>query len=456
MSKKQNPSHLENLPAERIVLGKVLQSEASYWSVADSLMPFHFAKEIHVTVFGAIKDILAEGKKLSLNLIQSRIGEEYDDGQSTMILMTALLRDAENVSDWETEVEDIIDKWRRRKLIETLESGLKEAKKPEAMSLDLLSDMTVRLEDISVNSHAEPLKSLGEISNRVVTRSGKAKDSGVMPGFDTGLPSLDEILGRIHPGDLGFIGASQGGGKTILGMQLAQRAAQYGPTIIFELEMKDEDLAARVLAGESDIAVANIEAGDYDAFAYEDLKSARDRLAGSRVYVDDRPKLFIEQMHDRCLYLKRKKGLICAVIDHLRLGRARQRFANKFDRMEYICGEWKAIAKDLGIAVIMLSQVTRSSQRREDAFPVITDLDGGGALDTDADWGVTMFRRETILKKNRPNDPESTEFREWVDEVKRWKSRIEIRSEKRRRGETGEVREFVFDGRRGQIRELER
>lgn len=454
--KKQASPHLENIPAERIVLGKVLQSESAYWAVADTIVPMHFSRPINQTIFGAIKDILTEGKKMSLSLVQSRVGEEYDDGQSTMILMTALLRDAEDVDDWSTEVETVVDLWRRRKLIETLEAGLKEAKKPDVMSIDLLSDMGVKLEDIGLNSQAEPLKSLGEISDRVVRRSGRAKDSGVMPGFDTGLPSLDEILGRIHPGDLGFVGASQGGGKTILGMQLAQRAAQFGPTIIFELEMKDEDLAARVLAGEANISVAEIEAGSFDAFAYEDLKSARDRLAGSQVYVDDRPKLFIEQMHDRCMYLKRKKGLVCAVIDHLRLGRTRQRFTNKFDRMEYVAGEWKAIAKDLGIAVIMLSQVTRSSQRREDAFPQITDLDGGGAMDTDADWGITMFRRETILKKQRPMDTESSEFRDWAEDVKRWKNRIEIRTEKRRRGAPGETKEFEFDGRRGMIKEIER
>lgn len=438
------------------MLGKVLQSESSYWQIADSLQAQHFSREINQRIYGAVRDILTEGKKLSLSLIQSRIGEEYDDGQSTMILMTALLRDSEEVADWTAEVETVIDLWRHRRLIQTLEDGLKEAKKPGVMPADLLSDMEVRIQDISVNSHAEPIKWIGGIAERVMVRSVRTQQTGEVPGFDTGLPSLDGILGRIHEGDLGFIGARSGDAKTLLALQLAVRAEMYAPCLFFELEMKDEDLTARVLAGGANTSVADIESGAYDFDTLESLRQAKERLKGKRIAVDDRPKLAIEQIRDRCIQVKRRHGLGTVVVDHLRLVRTLAKMPNKFDRMEFVTGELKALAKDLRVAIILLSQVTRSSQRREDPFPTLNDVDGGGALEQDADWGVSLLRRDRYLKNQRPVDPESKDFRDWAEDMRRWKDRIEIRCLKRRRGEDGETREFEFDGRRGLIREIEK
>ncbi|AZO29350.1 DnaB-like helicase C-terminal domain-containing protein [Mesorhizobium sp. M1B.F.Ca.ET.045.04.1.1] len=454
---KQQTQHLENLAAERMVLGKVLQSEASFWAVADALHAFHFSREIHQRIYQAIRDILTEGKRMSIAIIESRLGPEYDDdGKSTVSLLTALLRDAENNESALDEVEQIVDLWRHRKLIETLEHGLKEAKKPNVMPADLLSDMEVKIKDINVNSQAEPLKWIGDIAGKVLTRSAKTKDTGIIPGFDTGLPTLDQLIGRIHAGDLGFIGARAGDAKTLLSFQLALRAQLYMPGIFFELEMKDEDLTARAMAGETNVSVAEIEAGSYDAFALEDLKSARDKLKGARIVIDDRPKLAVEQMRDRCVAMKRRHGLGFAVVDHVRLVRTFNKSTNKFDRIEHVTGEFKALAKDLGIAFIVLSQVTRSSQRRDDPFPNLTDLDGGGSIEQDADWCVSLFRRDRWLKGQRPQEMDSKEGREWAEQMQRWKNRIEVRCLKRRRGEDGETAEFEFDGRRGQLREVER
>lgn len=453
---KQN-TQLENLTAERMVLGKILQAESSFWQVADVLQAAHFSRDIHQRIYQSVRDILTEGKKMSLALVESRIGSEYDeDGKSTASLLTALLRDAEDNESALEEVEQIIDLWRHRTLIATLEKGLKEAKKPGVIPTDLLAEMEVRIQDIGVNSQAEPLKSLGTIADRVMIRSTKSRNTGFVPGFDTGLTSLDEILGRIHEGDLGFIAAQPGDGKTLVGMQIAKRASLYTPVLYDQLEMRDEDMAARVLAGEANVSVAEIEQGSYDALARQDLLNARDQLKDSQIFIDDRPKQTIEQIRDRAVYMKRSKGLGLIVIDHLRLVQTGRRFNNKFDRMEYVTGEAKALAKHLGIACIVLSQVTRASQRRDDPFPQLTDMDGGGAADQDADWAISLFRRDRWLKHQKPDDMDSKDGRDWVEELRRWKNRIQIRVLKRRRGEDGETREFEFDGRRGQLREIER
>lgn len=452
---KSPTNRFENIAEEKIVLGKLLQSEASYWSVAEVLRPIHFARPIHQAIYGAIRDILTDGKKLSLTAIQARIGEEYDDGLSTMTLMTALLRDAEN-GDLEG-VEVLIDLWKRRAHLAELKRALKAAESPESHVDDLIAEHSTMIEDINVNGQSTPIRTIGEAAAAVMNFSIKTSATGNLPGFDTGLPSLDEILGRIHATDLGVIGAARGDGKTLVAAQIAEHMQRIAPVCLFELEMRDLDIASRALAGQTSHSVATIESGAFDQFALEELIAAKERLQKSRFYIDDRPKLAIEQIRERCKVMKRSKGMGVALIDHFRLIRTNQRTKDKFERMEYVSGELKAMAKDLEIAVIVLSQVTRMSQRREgNPAPQLNDLDGGGALEQDADWAIGAFRRDRWLKPQEPYDHDSKEWWDWHSKMSRHKRRIEITCLKRRRGDDGEMREFEFDGRAGLIREIER
>ena len=448
--------NLTNPEAERILIGKLLQNETLFWEIANTLHNFHFARDIHDRIFTAIQTIHYEGKKPTLSLIVSRVGPEYDDGASTMTLMTALIRDTMEIDDINREMQLVIELWQRRRLVELADYMAKEAKKSDSDTGYLLADMENAIKDVSVNSQAEPLQTMGQITANVMKKSASTQKTGVAPGFDTGLPSLDEILGRIHPGDFGFICARQGDAKTVLGLQIANRAQLFMPSIVFELEMRKEDLGRRALAGASNVSVAQIEEGSYEMFALEELRMAQAAFEHSRCYVDDRPKLRIDQIHDRCLALKRSKGLGIVVIDHLRLVKATGKYNNKFDRIEYVTGEMKAMAKDLDIAVIALSQVTRNSQRRDDPSPTLTDTDGGASIEQDADWALGLFRRDRHLKSSRPHDMDTQEGREWAEQWNACKGQIEITTLKRRRGDDGERRKFTFDGRRGMIIELER
>lgn len=250
--------------------------------------------------------------------------------------------------------------------------------------------------------------------------------------------------------------AAPGDGKTVIGSQLAMRAALFAPAIYFQLEMRDEDMARRALAGAAGLSVAEIEEGNYDFDAYTRLAEARDRIAGLKLAIDDRPKLRIDQIRDRCLALKRSHGLGFVVIDHLRLVRLGTKVRDKFERAEIITGELKALAKELGIAVVCLSQVTRASQRRDDPTPQRSDGDGGSSIEQDADWALALLRRDRWLKTQKPVGGSDREWDEWKSKFARAKGRIEITVLKRRRGEDGEMREFVFDGRGSLVREIER
>lgn len=454
---RSQPAALTNVDAEKIIIGRILQSEAAYWEVDGTLQSFHFSIEIHQRIFEAVYHLLMEGKKATLSLLQSRIGPEYGDGSSTMTLMTALIRNTSEIEEITKEVQTVIECWQRRRVIEICEQFSKEAKQSDTDTSYMLGDLENVVKDITVNSQSEPVKTMGDIVSRVVSNSMKTKATGVSPGFDTGLASLDQIMGRIFPGDLGFCGGRPGDGKTVVGLQLLDRIQQhYGPACFFSLEMRDEDLGRRILAGKSNVSVSEIEEGSYDAFELEEIRAAQEVLSRSRMLVDDRPGLRIDQIRDRCVVLKRSKGLKAIVIDHIRLVRALGKFGNRFDRAEYVTGMLKTLAKELEIAVIALSQVTRASQRRDDPRPQLNDFDGGSSIEQDADWALGLFRRDRWLRGQKPYDMESKEGQEWAEDLQKCKGKIEVINLKRRRGEDGGHAEFIFDGKASLLREVER
>lgn len=452
--KNSNLAPHENVREEQVVLGRLLQSESAYWSVAEVLKPEHFSRPIHQQIYGAIRSLLGEGGKLSLQVLTARMGEEYGEGQSTLTLLTALLRDAEN-GDLEG-VEEIIDLWRRRKHIEELSRAMKEAQDPLKNITDLMSDHEVRFQDIGQNAQTQPARSMGQIVKKVLTYSEKAKNSQKSPGISTGLPSLDEIMGRIHAPDLGFILADPNIGKTILAQHLAQAAAAQGFTTgFFQLDMSGDDMGRRALSSSALMSTSTIEDGAFDFDQLERLKEAAAGYENLPLFVDDREELYIEQIRDRLLYWKRSKGLRLGVIDHLRKIKVAGNFKDQFERAAHVTGRLKTYCKQLDIALIVLVHRLMSEQRASDV-PKIQDADGGGAVQRDADWVIGMRRPELRWEREKPEDHDTPEFRKWSDRMVQLRNLLEIYNLKGRRSATGTMRSFKFDGQHSRIYEYER
>lgn len=454
---RSQPVPLVNVDAEKIVLGRVLQDETTFWQVNGTLQGFHFSVEIYQLIYNAYHLLMMEGKKATLSLLQSRVGPEYGDGSSTMTLMTALIRNTAEIEDIADEVTKIIEMWQRRRTIEVCEQFIKGAKGDEPDTGFMLADLENCVKDITVNSQAEPIKTMKDAVAKVMANSMKTRETGMSPGFGTGLSALDEILGRMFPKDLGIIGASPGGGKSLLGLQLIDRIQErHGPTCFFSLEMTDEDLARRALAGRSNASASEIEEGTYDAFQLEELRGAQELLSRSKMLIDDRAALRIDQIRDRCIVLKRTHSLRAIIVDHIRLVQVIGRGLNRFDRAEIVTGMLKKLAKDLDILVIALSQVTRTSQRRTDPRPRLDDFDGGSSIEQDADWALGLFRREEWLLSQKPYDMDTPEGKEWALDMSKCKGKIEVINLKRRRGVAKHSCELTFDGRASLLREVER
>ena len=455
---KNSPStQFENIAEERIVLGRLLQApEAAFSQVGDFLKPEHFAVDVHQKIYAAIKDMLTEGRKAPLVAILARVGDEYGDGQSTMTLLTAMLRDAENGDLEGAGV--IVELWKRRQFIAELQRAMKEITNPNTHIDDLMSDHELRFQEIGQNSATTPILTIGEIARQALAKSRATKTSGSIPGFDTGLPSLDEIMGRIHPGDLGFIGADPNAGKTILAQQIAHHVSHNlkRSVAFFQLEMSAEDMGRRYLAGEANMSTSQVEEGAYDFDQAEYLEAAAASVANDRLWIDDRPDLAIEQIADRCAALKRRpEGLDLALVDHLLKVEAYGSFKDYFARVKYITGRGKIVAKKLGIALIFLVHRTRGSQRNS-PIPTMRDFDGGSSIERDADFVLGLTRPDYYLEEEKPDDMDSAAGRKWTERWHLVKNTIDIYYLKGRRAKRGTMRSFKIDGRLSRISEIEK
>ncbi|MBO6512209.1 MAG: hypothetical protein JJ979_27625 [Roseibium sp.] len=453
------PDTAANAMAEKAVLGAVLSGPEAYFSVAEVLQPQHFYRRINAEIFEAVRDIHNSGRKFSLHRVVASVGDEFEDGKSTISYLTAMLRDSDdnelNPLDF---VEDIIEAWQRRKIADLQAWATKEVTKQDVIPTDLLNNWKERIDAIQQNSQTVPLMKIGEYAKRAVAASAKAQETGDVVGYDTGLPTLDELCGRFFPGDLIVLGASQGDAKTVMAAQIARHQQKYGPIIFFQGEMRGEDMARRALAGDANTSVSSIEEGSYDFWQLEELQKAEQNIQAENVYLWQRshmePRLNLELIRSKCRQMKQSRGLIGIFVDHILLVKTRREHRSYFDRVAEVTETFKELAGSLDIFVVGLAQRTRSAQRRADPSPQINDFDGGSSIERDADlvWG--QFRRDRWLSGSRPHDQESKEFNDWIEEYRKAKGKIEINTMKRRRGDDGEMREFLFNGKAGRIEEL--
>ncbi len=376
---------------------------------------------------------------------------------SVMILMTAYIRGAEDADDWVTEAETIVELWKTRKTLEEVSRTQKEIEKGGSHISDIIAGHEQRMQDITQNSRAEPLLSMGQVMRQALEQSSRARDDGKAPGVTSGLPSLDEILGRIHPGDLGFIGADPGVGKTILAQQIAWYVAATlkQPVLFFQLEMSKLDMARRQLARDAGLSTAEVEEGAYHFDELERLRASVASADNIPLYIDGGQELYVDQIIDRAAQLKRSSGLALVFVDHLLKIEAHGNHKDYFAKTKFVTGKLKNAAKRLEVAFICLAHRTLTAQRAS-YIPKISDLDGGSSIQRDADWVLAIAREDIWLEMNRPDDPDSSEFRKWAEKMSNGRNTAEVFNLKGRRTARGSKRVFGFDGKLSRIYELER
>jgi replicative DNA helicase len=303
---------------------------------------------------------------------------------------------------------------------------------------------------------------LKAVTDAVMSANAAYQREGGLAGLSTGLADLDRKLGGLHPSDLLILAGRPSMGKTSLATNIAfniARAWRHGRrpdgtegTIdggvvgFFSLEMSSEQLAARILSEAAEVPSEQIRRGDMTEAEFRRFVEAAKDLESCPLYIDDTPALPINQVAARARRLKRTRGLDVLFVDYLQLLRAASARENRVNEVSEITQGLKAIAKELNIPVVALSQLSRQVENREDKRPQLSDLRESGSIEQDADVVLFVYREEYYREREKPGDHDLEAMAKWQQVMESVHGRAEVIIGKQRHGPIGTV-ELSFEGR---------
>ncbi len=284
---------------------------------------------------------------------------------------------------------------------------------------------------------------------------------GSLSGVATGLTDLDRYMGGLQPSDLVILAGRPGMGKTALATNIAFNIAKAyrgetrpdgttaaidgGRVGFFSLEMSAEQLATRIIAEQSGVPSYKIRRGDITENDFQHVAEAVREMQSIPFYIDQTGGISIAQLTARARRLKRQRGLDLLVVDYLQLlaGSRTARNDNRVQELTEITTGLKALAKELNVPIMALSQLSRQVEQRDDKRPQLSDLRESGSIEQDADVVLFVFREEYYLKNKEPR-PGTEEHVAWMNEMERAHGRAEVIIAKQRHGPTGMV-ELQFE-----------
>jgi replicative DNA helicase len=273
----------------------------------------------------------------------------------------------------------------------------------------------------------------------------------------TGLADLDRLMGGLQPSDLIIVAGRPGMGKTALATNIAfniarawageiqpdgsMKSVNGGIVGFFSLEMSSEQLATRIVAEQARVPSSNIRRGRIDEREFERIVDAAREIQKVPLYVDQTGGLTIAQLAARARRLKRQRGLDLLVVDYIQLLHASNRRGsdNRVQEVTEITNNLKALAKELNVPILAVSQLSRQVENRDDKRPQLADLRESGSIEQDADVVLFVFREEYYLKNKEPK-PGTTEYLQWQDQMSTVHGVAEVIIGKQRHGPTGTVR----------------
>jgi replicative DNA helicase len=292
--------------------------------------------------------------------------------------------------------------------------------------------------------------------------NAKTRDSK-LSGLATGFIRLDELMGGLQKSDLVILAGRPGMGKTALATNIAYNVASawQGQTRVdghtetidggivgfFSLEMSAEQLATRIISEQTEISSSAMRRGEINDAQFDVIYAAMREMQNAPLYIDEAGGLSIAQLAARARRLKRQRGLDLLVIDYIQLlqGSSRRANENRVQEVTEITTSLKALAKELNIPILALSQLSRQVESRDDKHPQLSDLRESGSIEQDADVVLFVYREEYYLKNKEPR-PGTEEYVKWEKDLIAARGKAEVIIGKQRHGPTGTAN-LHFDGR---------
>jgi len=457
-----------NIEAEQALLGAILVNNEAFYRVSDFLNPEHFFEPIHQKLYTLIRDLIRAGKIATPVTLKTFLDANIDIGGMTVSQYLArLAAEATTIINAEDYGRTVYDLFIRRSLIQVGEDMVNVAyDAPVDFSpRNQIEDAEKKLFDLAETGRYDGgFQRFGQALTTAIDMAAAAfQRDGKLSGIATGLDDLDRMMGGLQRSDLIIVAGRPGMGKTALATNIAYNVARAwrgevkpdghmetvngGVVGFFSLEMSAEQLATRIIAEQTGIPSNQIRRGGISEAEFEKIKDYSIELQNVPLYVDETGGISIAQLAARARRLKRQRGLDFLVIDYLQLltGSNKRSSENRVQEITEITTRLKALAKELQVPVMALSQLSRQVESRDDKRPQLSDLRESGSIEQDADVVMFVYREEYYHNMRKPSEAAREKFAEWLAEADKVHGTAEVIIGKQRHGPTGTV-ELAFDG----------
>jgi replicative DNA helicase len=455
-----------NIEAEQGLLGAILVNNDAFYRVSDFLEPKHFFEPLHQTIYETASSLIRMGKIATPVTLKTFLPADIDLGGMTVgQYLARLAAEATTIINAQDYGRTIYDLSLRRDLIHIGEDMVNVAYDApvDFAPRNQIEDAERRLYELAESGRYDGgFQKFSQALTTALDMAAKAfQRDGNLSGISTGLRDLDAKMGGLQHSDLIILAGRPGMGKTSLATNIAYNVAQAykgelqadgtmkavngGVVGFFSCEMSGEQLATRIIAERSGIPSSHIRRGGITEADFDKLRDCSIELQSLPFYVDETGGISISQVMARARRLKRQKGLDLLVIDYIQLlaGSGKRGNDNRVQEITEITTSLKALAKELGVPIIALSQLSRQVENRDDKRPQLSDLRESGSIEQDADVVIFVYREEYYLAAKEPR-PGTPEHEKWQTDMSLAHGKAEVIIGKQRHGPTGTV-ELQFD-----------
>ena len=466
-SEAQDVGLPHSIEAEQALLGALLVNNDVYDRIANLVSEIHFHDPVHGRIFEVIARRIQKNALASPVTIKAFL--EDDPGLAELggpAYLVRLAGAATSVFAARDYAQMIYDFAIRRDLIAI---GEEISAKAVAMDVDdepaeqiVAAEQQLYKLGEQGNSETGFQSFLKAIKDAVDVANAAYQRDGGLAGLSTGLTDMDKKLGGLHRSDLLILAGRPSMGKTSLATNIAYNVAKAyrkgktddgtegavngGVVGFYSLEMSAEQLAARILSEAAQVPSEQIRRGDMTEEEFRRFVEAAKQLENCPLYIDDTAALPISQLAARARRLKRTHGLDVIIVDYLQLVRPATAKDSRVNEVSEITQGLKAIAKELDVPVIALSQLSRQVESRDDKRPQLSDLRESGSIEQDADVVMFVYRGEYYKEREKPADHEAEKMMAWQAEMEELHGKAEVIIGKQRHGPIGSI-DLAFEGR---------
>jgi replicative DNA helicase len=428
---KQDPSLYkippQSIEAEESLLSGILIDNNTLLDVIDIISPEDFYRSAHQKIFSGIVELFSKNEPVDLvtltNALKERGSLEEIGGATYLATLVDTVPLAVNAKHYAKIVHD---KATLRRLIERANDIAKECFEDRGNVDEIIDFAETSIFEISKNKHKQSFYRISEIiDGNIETLEERQGNKALVTGVPTGFTRLDNLTSGLQKSELIILAARPSMGKTALALNIARNAAVDAnvPIAMFSLEMSKEQLSMRLLCSEARIDSSRLRGGFFSMEDWRKLTDAAGVLSDTSIFIDDTPDISAMEIRAKARRLKMEKDIGLVIIDYLQLMKGRMSAERRDLEISEISRSLKALAKELDVPVMALSQLNRMLEQRNDKQPRLSDLRESGALEQDADVVAFIYRDE--IYNSDDNNPK--------------KGTADILIRKNRNGPTGEV-----------------